>query len=196
MSKRSRRIRRPLVADAQIKEIPADATPERLAKGDAWEFVNPGKIDSSEQPIGRARRFIRADHLARWHNAEIITQRQWWAGEAYRKLHESIEKMPKVVASYGERTTGGQTDYGMARTAAQARRRRSFRDARGDVSAALIGMLDLFVLRNALPKYRGRRQMHAISAIRDGLDQLADHFERRRCDDSLDERNVLLYGLL
>src|SRR3546814_4037292 len=43
-----------------------DATPERLAKGDHSEMVNPAEIDDTEQAIARVRRF-RSSHLDRLH---------------------------------------------------------------------------------------------------------------------------------
>lgn len=168
-----------------------DATPERLAKGDAFEFVNPGQIDSSEQPLGRARRFTRVIHLDRWHRASMITQRQWWAGVAYRTLHEGVQKTPRLCAAYGERTTGGETDYGMARTMAQARKRRAFRAARASIDTHLLGTLDRFILQNALPRTRGRAHMSVLASIRQGLDGLAEHFERRSREEALDNRNIL-----
>jgi len=176
------------------REVVLDCTPERLAKGDDSAMVNPAEIDSTEQPIGLTRRFRRTPHLDRWHNGGIITQRQWWAGDAYRKLYEGAQNMPRVVASYGERTTGGETDYGLARTDAQMRRRVAFRAARGSIQAQVLGMLDRLLLRDEMPKYRGRAQMHAIADVRKGLDDLAYHFEHRRADESLDARNVLLYA--
>lgn len=193
MAKRKTTSKRARIAVGRSPRIQGfDATPERLAKGDESEFVDPAKIDSSEQPIGRARRFVRTPHLDRWHNGGIITQRQWWAGDAYRKLFEGMQNMPRVVASYGERTTGGETDYGLARTDAQARRRVSFRAARAAIPLTVVGMIDRMILRNDMPGYRGRAQMHAITSVRDGLDKLAAHFEHRRADQSLDDRNTLL----
>jgi hypothetical protein len=177
-------------------QVMVDCTPERLAKGDASEMVNPAKIDSSEQPIGLTRRFRRTPHLDRWHKGQIIDQRQWWAGDAYRKLYEGSQTMPRVVASYGERTTGGECDYGLARTDAQRRRRVAFRAARGAIPLDVLGMIDRLLLRDELPAFRGRRQQSAITQVRKGLDSLALHFEHRRADESLDQRLVLLGRLI
>lgn len=186
--------RRARMAMGRSNERHLDCSPERLTKGDDFEFIDPAKIDSSEQPIGNVRRFRRVPHLDRWHKGGIITQRQWWAGDAYRRLYEGMQSLPRVVASYGERTTGGEPDYGLARTDAQARRRISFRAARSMIPADVMGLIEKLLLRNDLPEYRGRKQMNAIADARRGLDALADHFECRRADRSLDERNVILYG--
>src|SRR6478735_5171500 len=127
-----------------------DATPQRLAKGDEYEFVNPAEIDSSEQPIGRTRRFGKLSQLDKWHVAQVITQRQFWAGHTYRVLHRGAFALPRVVSSYGERTTGGETDYGLARNAAQARARQKWRDARANISVRYLGSIDRLLLQNAL----------------------------------------------
>jgi hypothetical protein len=194
MAKPKTKNRRARMAAGRSSERHLDASPERLAKGDDFEFINPAKIDSSEQPIGNVRRFRKTPHLDRWHNNGVITQRQWWAGDAYRRLYEGMQNLPRVVSSYGERTTGGEPDYGLARTDAQARRRVSFRAARSMLPLDVLGLVDKLLLRNDLPEYRGRKQMHAIEEARRGLDALATHFECRRADQSLDDRNILLYG--
>lgn len=168
-------------------------TPERIRQMDSDETLdhpNPAEIDSAEQPIGRVPRFRRVPHLDRWHKAKIITQRQWWAGDAYRRLYEGMQNLPRVVASYGERTSAGEPDYGLARTDAQARRRVSFRAARSMLPLDVMGLIERLLLRNDLPEYRGRKQMSAIADARRGLDALADHFEHRRSDQSLVDRTV------
>ncbi|MGJ3630153.1 hypothetical protein AB5I41_31145 [Sphingomonas sp. MMS24-JH45] len=73
-----------------------DCTPERLAKGDASEFINPAIIDSSEQPIGHTRRFHKLSKLDRWHKAGVITQRQFVAGDEYRTLHMRAVSVPRA----------------------------------------------------------------------------------------------------
>lgn len=155
-----------------------DATPERLAKGDASEFINPAILDSTEQRMGRARRFIRASRLDRWYHSGVLSHRQFQAGDQYRTLHYSAISTPRLVASYGEQTTGGDTDYGMARTAAQARARSRFRAARDNVPAHMVGFLDRLLIHDSLPNYRGRAQMRTFTETRKALDALADHFDR------------------
>lgn len=156
-----------------------DATPERLAKGDASEFVNPAIIDSSEQGIGRVRRFRRESQLDRWHKAGVIDQRQFTAGDEYRTLHMRAISVPRVVASYGERTSAGETDYGMARTVVQARSRQRWRDARAVIPQTLVGFLDRLLIHDTLPTFRGRAQMRTFAEARKALDTLALFFEGR-----------------
>jgi hypothetical protein len=161
------------------KGYPAvDATPERFAKGDTAEFINPAEIDSSEQPIGRVRRFVNRPRLDRWHISGVITQRQYSAGDRYRTLHQRAFSEPRVVSAYGERTTGGQPDYGLARTDAQQQAREKFRMARLCVPSDMLGFIDRFILKNSLPAHRGRAQMRTITQARNALDALAEHFER------------------
>lgn len=155
-----------------------DCTPERLAKGDASEFINPAIIDSSEQPIGHTRRFHKLSKLDRWHKAGVITQRQFVAGDEYRTLHMRAVSVPRVVASYGERTSAGECDYGLARTAAQARARQRWRAARDNVPMQLLGIADRLLIHDSLPAYRGRAQMNILADVRNALDALAHHFER------------------
>ena len=160
------------------REIVFDATPERLAKGDASEFINPAIIDSSEQPIGNARRFFKLSKLDGWHKSGVITQRQFSAGEQYRALQARAVSIPRVVASYGERTSAGECDYGMARTAAQARARQRFRAARDNIPTRLLGIADRLLIHDNLPAYRGRAQMNILADVRNALDALARHFEQ------------------
>lgn len=155
-----------------------DATPERLTKGDASEFINPAIIDSAEQPIGRTRRFHRASRLDRWYAGGVITQRQFMAGDEYRTLHARAISVPRVVASYGEHTSGGENDYGMARTAAQARARARYRAARDNVPPEMLGFLDRLLIHDTLPSYRGRAQMRTFTDTRKALDALAAHFDK------------------
>ncbi|ODU22765.1 MAG: hypothetical protein ABS87_00945 [Sphingomonas sp. SCN 67-18] len=96
----------------QIVNAVIDATPERLAKGDASEFINPAKIDSGEQPIGRARRF-RSSHLDRLYANRRLTWTQWHAGDWYRNQHARCHFALSVVASYGEQTSAsGDRSHG------------------------------------------------------------------------------------
>jgi hypothetical protein len=158
--------------------IVVDATPERLAKGDGFEFINPATIDSAEQRIGHVRRFRKESRLDRWHSTGVITQRQFSAGHEYRMLHHRAISIPKVVASYGESTTCGETDYGMARTVAQAKARDRFRAARTAIPMMMVGFLDRLLINDSLPHYRGRAQMRTFTEARNALDALAHHFER------------------
>jgi hypothetical protein len=178
MGKRARLKNRARLANGRANSFHFDATPERLAKGDASEFINPAIIDSAEQPIGRARRFHKMTRIDRWHRGGVITQRQFMAADQYRTLHARAISVPRVVASYGEATSGGETDYGMARTAAQARARSRFRAARSNIPVPMLGFIDGLILHDNLPDYRGRAQMRTFTQARQALDMLADHFDR------------------
>jgi hypothetical protein len=162
---------------ARVLEAVIDATPERLAKGDESIFVDPAKIDSSEQRIGYVRQFRKETRLDQWHRRLIISQRQYAAGHEYRSLHMRAIATPRVVASYGERTTGGETDYGLARTDAQARARSRWRGAREAIPRDMIAFLDRLLIHDSLPQYRGRAQMRTFAQTRNALDALALHFE-------------------
>src|SRR3546814_10620093 len=70
-------------------------------------MVNPAEIDDTEQAIARVRRF-RSSHLDRLHKNGRLSWRQFYAGDWYRNLHHRGRFGLQVVASYGERTTGGE----------------------------------------------------------------------------------------
>lgn len=150
-----------------------DATPERLAKGDHSEMVNPAEIDSAEQPIGLTRRF-KTSHLDRLHRNERLTWTQWYAGDWYRTTHARCGFSGSVVAGYGERTTGGEISYGLARTERQAQARDLFRAARSHWPRDMIGFMDRFLIHDELPRYGGREAARRISRIGEALDQLND----------------------
>jgi|SRR5690349_699603 len=162
----------------RVFEEVIDATPERLGKGDESVFIDPATIDSSEQRIGYVRQFRKEARLDQWHRREIITQRQYTAGHEYRSLHMRAIATPRVVSSYGERTTGGETDYGLARTDAQARARSRWRQAREAIPRDMVAFLDRLLIHDSLPQYRGRAQMRTFTQTRNALDALANHFER------------------
>lgn len=160
----------------QISAPPIDATPERLAMCES-EWINPAELDSSEQPMGYTRRLKPMSRLDRWHRAQVITQRQYDAGNWYRTVYEAGNIEPRVVSSYGERTTGGENSYGLARTDRQLQARTALREARCIFPREIIGFMDRLLLRDALPDYRGRRMMHTISEARVALDELADYLQ-------------------
>lgn len=108
----------------------------------------------------------------------MITQRQFTAGDEYRCLQMRAVSVPRVVASYGERTSAGECDYGLARSAAQARARQRYRSARDNIPTRLLGIADRLLIHDNLPAYRGRAQMNILCDVRNALDALASHFER------------------
>ncbi len=153
-------------------QMVVDATPERLAKGDDFDFVNPATIDSAEQPIGLTRRF-RASHLDRLRNSGRLTWVQWYAGDWYRNQHERCRFALSVVASYGEQTSASEPSYGLPRSEAQARARQAFREARGSFSITDARFMDRFLLDDELPAYGGRASTRNVIRIARALNGLA-----------------------
>lgn len=157
-----------------------DATPERLAKGDASELVNPAEIDSVEQPIGMTRRF-KSSRLDRLYNPNhdkkrpsALTHRQWAAGDWYRNQWARCRFSLSVVSSYGERSFGGEINYGLPRTEAQLRARKLFMEARAHFPSKTLGFMERFLLHDDLPRYGGNQYYRSLNDIRFALDRLAD----------------------
>lgn len=157
----------------RVETVPViDATPERLAKGDPFEMINPAEIDSKEQPIGRVRRF-RSSHLDRLYQANRLSWTQWYAGDWYRNQHARCHFALSVVASYGEQTSASEPSYGLPRTEAQVRARKIFKAARDRLPPNMLGFMDRLLLYDDLPRYGGRAAMRNIADIADALDCLA-----------------------
>lgn len=149
-----------------------DATPERLAKGDHSEFVNPATIDSSEQRIGLTRRF-KSSHLDRLYANDRLTWVQWHAGDWYRTQHQRCSYALSVVASYGEQTSAGEVSYGLPRSEAQLRARTILRAARSAFPVDMVGFMERLLVHDELPKYGGRAASRNIARIAEALDALA-----------------------
>lgn len=157
-----------------------DATVERLAKGEESDWVDPSRIDSHNQ-IVLVRRF-RSSHLDRFYKRDkpersILTFRQWYAGDLYRSAYARSGITTKVIASYGERLSSGEPNYGMPRTEAQAQAREMWREARNSIPRAMVGFIDRLLLHDELPKYGGKQRMKKLDDIRAALDCLADYFK-------------------
>jgi hypothetical protein len=148
-----------------------DATPERLAKGDDFEFINPAKIDSSEQPIGHVRRF-RASHLDRLYRSDRLNWVQWHAGDWYRNQHDRCRFALSVVGGYGERSSASEPSYGLPRSHAQAVARQQFREARLRF-AGEARFMDRLLLEDEMPVYGGRASLRNVQRIRAALNELA-----------------------
>lgn len=159
-----------------IRAMHIDATPERLAKGDPYDFVNPGKIDSSEQPIGLVRRFQSA-HLDRLHKRGSLSWVQWYAGDWYRQTHARARFSAPAIAAYGERTAAPENPanfgYGLPRQEAAVRARDELRKARQQFPAHMVGFMDRLLIHDAMPRYGGRAAMRNLAEIRNALDTLA-----------------------
>jgi hypothetical protein len=171
MAKQQRRRRIKRITTPQL-ETRLDATPERLAKGDHFEFVNPAEIDPREQELNRVRRF-RMSHLDRLHKAEKLSWVQWYAGDWYRNTHHRCAFGAKVTGSYGERTTGGVQEAGLPRTEAQWRARRDLAQAREQWSQAVREHMDRFLIEDVYPRLSHRARIRDLGQMRNALDVLA-----------------------
>ena len=171
---RGRIKRKPIV---RIEHV--DATPERI-RMDESEFINPAEIDSSEQQISLTRRF-RSSHLDRLYRKDDprspLDYRQWQAGDSYRTLHHKARFTMRVVASYGERTTGGEPSYGLPITQSQLRARQDIAEARKEWPQGMQGYMERLIIHNELPRYAGRAAARNLAAIRLALDAMAKHFK-------------------
>jgi len=143
-----------------------DATPERLAKceADASEFVNPAEIDSSEQLIGRTRRF-RDSWIDSLYRRGHLTYAQWYACGWYRDLHAMAFTPQRVVAKYGNGSGGGgSANYGQAHSEAQQIKRELFRSARDHVPTNMLALVEGVVLRDSMPPFANGRQRERFAA--------------------------------
>lgn len=151
-----------------------DATPERLAQ-DPHE-LEKGIIDRAGERAPLVRRF-RASHLDRLHKSGSIDQVQWFAGNWYREQYDRGAFGVRVVASYGEHTGAaehpGNFGYGLPRQEAQVRARDMWRKARQQWPVSEQGFMDRLLIRDDLPRYKGRAFMHSMAQIRSNLDALA-----------------------
>lgn len=168
-----------------------DATEERLrhaeeeagCRVDAWDFIDPSRIDS-HKTIGLVRRF-KATHLDRLYRREDpersrLTFRQWYAGDWYRSTHARSGFTISVIACYGERTSFGEPTYGMPRNEAQLQARELWRAGRRNFPAQMVGFMDRLLIHDELPRYRGRARMRSVEEIAYALDCLADWLKLAR----------------
>src|SRR3546814_1700657 len=89
----------------------------------------------------------------------------------YRNLHHRGRFGLQVVASYGERTTGGEVGYGLPRTEAQLNARRQFMEARKEWPISMQGFMDRFLIQDDMPRYGGSKAMRTIKQMQDALDR-------------------------
>jgi hypothetical protein len=166
-----------------------DATNDRLDRAveesgsarDAWEWIDPSRIDS-EMPMVTVRRF-RASHLDRFYRKDDerspLTWRQWYAGDWYRNIHSKAAFSFSVIASYGERVSGTEPAYGMPRTERQAHNRKLWREAREQFPRHMTDFMDRLLIHDFIPSYAGTRagrkgREAIIREIGLSLDCLAD----------------------
>lgn len=178
-----------------VKEI-LDATEERLqraaeeagSEAEAWDYVDPSRIDSHNS-IGLVRRF-KASHLDRLYRHDdpkrsALTFRQWYAGCLYRQTHVGCGFSTCVTSSFGERVSGTEPAYGMPRSQRQADARMLWREARRSFSSSMADLMDRFLLHDFIPGYAstraGKRGREAyVGLVRVELDLLADFFRLNR----------------
>lgn len=170
MAKHRRKIKR---VTPQRVALLLDATPERLAKGDQFDWVRPDGVDGCQRGINPTVRRFRMSHLDRLHNAGKLTQVQVYAGDWYRNTHHKCAFGAKVTGSYGERTTGGMQEAGLPRTEAQWRARQDFRQAREQWPQAMREHMDRFLLDDVYPKLSHRARDRDLGQMRNALDRLA-----------------------
>jgi hypothetical protein len=166
---RKRKSRSDRIGHAEL----VDATPERLAKGDEQEFVNPATIDSSEQRIGLVRRF-KATTLDRLHKNGAITPRQFDAGDWLREQYERCAFEGRVTASFDEPVSGGEPAYCLARTEFQARCREVYRAALKQLPAVMLGYTVRLVVHDQQPRYGGNQYYRTMRELGLALDRLGD----------------------
>lgn len=174
------RKREPKPKQERVRIVHLDATPERLAKGDYSEWIDPRQIDDNEQRNGTTARRFRDSYLDRLHRNGKLTWVQWYAGDWYRRCHESAFRHPKVTANYGDSNGGGECDYGLPVTENQLRAREKLRAARTEWPKGMQGVMDRMLIHDAMPRYAGRKAMRAISDIRRALDAMAYHLRLDR----------------
>lgn len=156
----------------EVAEQVVDATPERIAKGDDFEFINPALIDSSEQPNSYARRF-KSTTLDRLLRNGAITGRQFDAGDWLREQYERCGFETRVTASWQEPVSGGEPSCGLARTEFQASARRLYREALDAIPTHMLGYTVRLVIHDQQPRYGGNQYYRTIRELGVALDRLA-----------------------
>ena len=152
---------------ARAASAPAlDVTPERLAKSEPTgsEFVNPAEIDSSEQPIGRTRRF-RDSWVDRLRRRGQLTYAQWFACDWYAHKNAFAFASSRVVADYGQSSGGaGGRNPELAISEVQADARKAIRRARLALPESKLRLFDAVVLDDAMPSFLNGRQRERYTA--------------------------------
>lgn len=152
-----------------------DATPERLAKSDHSEFINPAEIDSSEQVIARVRRF-RDSWVDRLYRRGMLTYAQWYACGWYQRVHAQAFAAPRVVADYGRGCGGlGDQSYGIAQSEAMAAARRQYREARDRLPVQMVQLVEAVVLHDDVPSFSyGQQRARFVARIAASVQPLAE----------------------
>lgn len=165
---------------------PFDATPERLAKigEDDSQIVNPALIDSSEQPIGRTRRF-RDSAVDRLHRRGALTYAQWYACDWYAKLHVAAFSLPRVVADYGRSHGGdGECNVGLPQSEAQLASRKLLLSVRCQLPPQMVRLFERVVIEDSMPPLgSGRAREQFVRRLAASAQAIADyiHAPGHRC---------------
>jgi hypothetical protein len=181
-AKKSRRTREAGLRLPGVRIV--DATPERIAMADHSEQVNPAEIDSSEQPIGRVRRF-KDSAVDRLHRRGALTYAQWYACDWYMKLHVAAFSLPRVVADYGRSHGGdGERNVGLPQSEAQLASRKLLLSARGHLPAQMVRLFEQVVVEDSMPPLgSGRAREQFAKRIATSAQAVADyiHAPGHRC---------------
>lgn len=170
MAKHRRKVKR--IASDRVALL-LDATPERLAKGDEFEWIRPDGVEEAKGGINPTVRRFRMAHLDRLHKAEKLTLVQWYAGDWYRNTHHKCAFGSKLTSSYGERTSSSDPAYGLPRTEAQYRARSDLRQAREQWPQAMREHMDRFLIEDVYPRLSPRARSRDLGQMRNALDRLA-----------------------
>jgi hypothetical protein len=171
---KSRQVRDASVRYAGVRML--DATPERIARAYHSEQVNPAEIDSSEQPIGRVRRF-RDSAVDRLHRRGALTYAQWYACDWYVSLHAAAITTPRVVADYGRSHRGdGERNVGLPQSEAQLASRALLRTVRAKVLGTKVGVFEGLVVEDVMPSFTyGRGRDRYVRAMADMAQLVAEY---------------------
>lgn len=150
-----------------------DATPERIAKGDYSELVNPAEIDSSEQPIGLTRRF-RGSRLDSLYKNGKITYRAKLAGAWFEGVCERATINQKLNVNLNSNGGGGVVFDFLPRTDAQEKAQALRAWALKEVPENMRGFLLRLCTRNELPSRHDRAGFRAVVELCKALEGLAD----------------------
>lgn len=134
-----------------------DATPERIAKSEGSEFVDPATIDSSRHRIGRVRRF-KDSWIDRMYRRDQLTYAQWYAAGWYRDRYTAGFSHPKVTASYGGTGSSDGVNYGQPRDARQWDARKLYRMARDRIPAQMVRLVEAVVIDDQMPPFSNGQQ--------------------------------------
>lgn len=159
-------------------DVAAGFVPPEQARRNDYEIVNAAVIDSNMPQVAVVRNRTQWA-IERYHVRGLIDERQFLAGEMFRKCYERAGIGQRVTANLDGVGGAWQCTYGMAVTERQA-------DARKELRAVLDRMPDRIadiavraIIHDARPDdlgYGSRSAMVGMAYIRMCLDVIADHY--------------------